>query len=101
MRASKQPVRTLLHNLSLCTLVQSLQIEASSILYITFLLVRVLCQSSPSPLPFQPSPGVGNNRNSDATLNLLRRLARSRLDFPPPQHEAQASQARNHLGYFL
>jgi hypothetical protein len=56
---------------------------------------------------FQPSPGVGNNRDSDATLNLLRRqgprpavrLARSRLDFPPPpQHEAQT---RNHLGYFL
>ena len=60
---------------------------------------------------FQPSPGVGNNRDSDETLNLLRRrqgprpavrLARSldsRLDFPPPpQHEAQT---RNHLGYFL
>jgi hypothetical protein len=103
---SKQSVRTLLHNLSLRTLVQSLQIEASSILYITFLLAHVPCQSS-SPSSAPSSPGVGNNRDSDATLNLLRRqgprpavrLARSRLDFPPPpQHEAQT---RNHLGYFL
>jgi hypothetical protein len=111
--ASKQSVRTLLHNLSLRTLVQSLQITDGSIIHFVYHFPSCSCSMSiilPFFCSFQPSPGVGNNRDSDATLNLLRRrhgrpqtgckarsLARSRLDFPPPQHEAQT---RNHLGYF-
>jgi hypothetical protein len=95
---------TICHFVLLCSLYRSK--HHPFCLSLSFLFVFIL----PFFCSFQPSPGVGNNRDFDATLNLLRRqgprpavrLARSldsRLDFPPPpQHEAQT---RNHLGYFL
>ena len=59
-QAIDQPVHALLHNLSLCTLVQSLQMEASSILFITpFLPIVRVNHFSLSSVSFQPSPAFG------------------------------------------
>jgi hypothetical protein len=74
--ASKQAVHALLHNLSLCTLVQSIISTDGSIIH--FVHHFPSCPSFMSiifPLlpPAQPSLSVGNNRDSDATINLLRR----------------------------
>jgi hypothetical protein len=107
----KQAVHALLHNLSLCTLVQSIRTATDGSI-IHFVHHFPSCPSFMSIifpiLPAQPSLSVGNNRDSDATINLLRREAPDQTGckarsiatrLSAPQHESP-DKTGNHLGYF-